>query len=84
MKIEISKCDAIHIMNWLNMLKNLCNEPKNGMHYMCKDIQALRERLFEAYKPTFGDKMTMRHDYNDQVSFPTGKDFWWVDKAYMS
>ena len=93
MQINISKCDAIHIMNWLNAFKTLCNDPKVGMHYLVPEIQAVRERLFEAYKPIFGDyskeinpakrHFDMIHKMNDQVKFPTGDDYWFCDKSYQ-
>lgn len=93
MTIEISKTDVIHLMNWLNVFKNLCLDPHVGMHYLAPEVGALRKRLFEAYKPTFGDyskeadssrrKFDMLSKSNDQVKFPTGNDYWWCDKAYM-
>lgn len=93
MTINISKCDAIHILNWLNSFKTMCQDEKNGMYYLVNDIQALRERLFEAYKPTFGDysnksdpsqrKFDMLYKSNDQVKFPTGDDCWFFEKEYQ-
>ena len=92
MKIEISKADAIHIMNWLNVLKTMCQDPKNGTEYLVPEIAALRKRLFDAYKPTFGDysnendtakrKFDMLEKCNDQVKFPTSNDYWWCEKQY--
>ena len=93
MTINISKADAIHIMNWLNSFKNLCKDPYNGMQYLVNDIAELRKRLFEAYKPTFGDysnepnpskrKFDMLKNCNDQVAFPIKFDYWWCDKTYQ-
>lgn len=79
MKINISKCDAIHILNWLSAFKRMCNDPKVGMHYLTDDIECVMDRLVGECKPSFPD---IRIAKDGHVFFGTGKDFWWIDRNY--
>ena len=81
MEIRVSKCDAIHILNWLKSFKTLCNDPKVGMHYLTPDIDGVMNRLVEEYKSHFAD---IRINEDGSVHFGTGKDYWWIDKRYTT
>lgn len=80
MQINISKCDAMHTLNWLNAFKNLCADPKIGMAYLVNDIDGLRQRIWAECQKNF-PKSSMSST-TGQISYGTKDDFWWIDSRY--
>lgn len=95
MEINISKCDAIHILNWLNCFKRICDDPKNGIQHLANDVEQTRERLWEECKKYFPEPKAdpnnpkkkapfgIMEKNNMQISYNIGMDLWWMDKKYL-
>lgn len=89
MEIKISKRDAMHILNWLNAFKNLCNDPHVGMHYLVDDIKEVRERMWRECAPGFSKKQDTGAQFGilkncqDQIAYGTGNDNWFIDPKYV-
>ena len=94
MEIKISKRDTIHVLNWLNAFKHLCNDPHVGMHYLVNDIEEVRERLWNECAPNFKKSQVEKKQDGkkapfgimksclDQIAYGTGNDNWFMDKRY--
>ena len=53
MDIKVSKKDAMHILNWLNVFKHQCDDPKIGLHHLVEDIEEVRKNFWEECKQYF-------------------------------
>lgn len=94
MDIKVSKKDAMHILNWLNVFKHQCEDPKIGLHHLVEDIEEVRKNFWEECKQYFPepkpDPKTKKavpfgivEKYNGSAAYCTGMDYWWIDKKYL-